>query len=243
MPKLLRRGDPFGSLGIGVPYYKASYQFFRWWSWLLVGGFENGDDLLNTANVPGHVPIPMAHNALVKQFLTSDLDTMCIIEDDHEGDQEVVRRMRNKRENWDFDIVCANYVGRHDGGPIPQGCDFGERNEYGEIECIIDLVNVPRTGTQEKDSAALGLVLIRRWLLEERLAQSTLDEGCPDGCFWFDWRGRNSQDVFFYDWAHQMGARTGVDRDNAIGHIGQKVWTIDDFYEWRKAKLEGFQEA
>ena len=55
-----RRGADFGRIGVGVPYYKAQYEFFQWWSYLIAGGFRTGDRLLNNQRVPGEVPIPMA---------------------------------------------------------------------------------------------------------------------------------------------------------------------------------------
>ena len=103
----LVRGDGWGTVGIGVPYYKPLYDFFQWWSWMLVGGLEPGDMLLNGNDVPGEMPIPLLHNALVKEFLRSDRDTLVIVEDDHVGPQDVLRQMRAKEENQGFDIVCA----------------------------------------------------------------------------------------------------------------------------------------
>ena len=94
---------------------------------------------------------------------------------------------------------------------------------------VIEPFKVETTGTQQCDVAALGLVLIRRWVLEAMLG----DED-PDDFFWFDWLGRNSQDVRFYWKAREVGARVGVDRDNDIGHIGKKVYYMEDFYDRRE---------
>ena len=246
MSNLLHRGEGFGTIGIGVPYLKAGYDFFRWWSWLLVGGMEDGDELLNTADVPGEVPIPAAHNALVRAFLAGTRDTLCIVEDDHCGPQDVIRRMRLKPENWDFDIVCANYTNRR-GMPKPMGWYLGDGNgrrlaaaqpapdDPRGYQCIFDLAGVQETGTQEYDGAGLGLVLIRRWVLDDLLAQSG---GDPDRCFWFRWIGHSSQDVDFYVRSRALGARTGVDRDAQIGHVGKYTWTFGDFTKWRNAPKE-----
>ena len=225
--KWLARGGSFGSIAIGVPYMKAQYEFWRWWSWLLIGGLDAGDQFLNGPDVPGEVPIPMAHNALVRRFLETDRDTLCIVEDDHVADQEVVRRLRRKAENLDFDVVCASYTTRRH--PLAMvGAGLVEQDDYGEWECQLRPFGVDRTGTQVHDIAALGLVLIRRWLLEAMLEQSG---GDPAACFWFDWKGRNSQDVQFYGWAKELGARVGVDRDNPIGHIGKHTYTVNEYYE------------
>ena len=90
-----------------------------------------------------------------------------------------------------------------------------------------------REGTQEYHGACLGLVLIRRWVLEK--LQITYD---PQESFWFEWRGRNSQDVNFYARTHfEAKARTGVDRDNDIIHIGKKKWTMKEYWETMDAEL------
>lgn len=232
-----RRGDDFGSVGIGVPYYRPVYHFFRWWTWLLIDGLEAGDACLNTPDLRCEVPIPLAHNGLVKEFLKTPCDTLCIVEDDHVGDQQTIRNMRNKRENWDFDIVCASYTNRRNNAYMAIGVNFieGDVTEYGEYNCEIAPIKAWRTGTQPYDCAALGCVLIRRWVLEEMLGDND-----PEEYFWFDWRGRNSQDVTFYARVKELtGARVGVDRDNAIGHVGTRIWTMEDFYNfWDNVKEE-----
>ena len=221
----------FGSIGIGTPYYKAKYDFFRWWSWILVGGLETGDQLLNSQRVRCEVPIPLSHNALVVEFLMhTTRDTLCLIEDDHVGPQDIINQMRHKAENQAFDIVCASYVNRR-GPTTAVGFNFMPEgpNEYGEWDCLLNPFAVTETGTQEYDGAALGLVLVRRWVLEAMMGNSH-----PDEYFWFDWRGRNSQDIQFYAKAkHGAGARTGVDRDNDVGHISARTYTMRDFFERR----------
>jgi hypothetical protein len=110
------------------------------------------------------------------------------------------------------------------------GCNFQPEaeTEYGEHGVVMAPGEVAETGTQEYDCAALGLVLIRRWVLEAMQGYRK-----PEEMFWFDWRGRNSQDIRFYWDAKQVGARVGVDRDNDIGHVGQKIYTMREFYQKR----------
>ena len=223
---LLRAGDEFGTIGIGCPYYKAGYEFFRWWSWLLLGGMRTGDQLLNNKNVRCEVPIPLAHNSLVKEFLNTDRDTLCMVEDDHDGDQDVIERIRTKAANLEYDMICASYPTRR-GDMLAVGFHFdGSLSEYGEYGCRIEPMAVTKTGTQRYEGACLGLVLIRRWVLEA--LQNTYD---PAKTFWFDWKGRNSQDVVFYarTW-FELGIPVGVDRDNHIRHVGKKIYSMDDHW-------------
>lgn len=231
--RLLRRGDGFGRIGIGCPWFsaKGGYEFFRWWSWLLVAGLEVGDILLNDAEVPGEYPMPALHNILVRRFLALDADTLCIVEDDHTGRHDVIERMRFKSDNVEFDIVCATYVNRR-GIPVPVGVYLHEPNAAGEYACRHDWPNIASTGTQEYDCAALGLVLIRRWVLE-----AILGDRDPELMDFFPIRGRNSLDVGFYAQARSVGARVGVDRDNRLGHVGKKIWRFDEFLEWREKYL------
>ncbi len=233
----LKRGDGFGTLALGTPFLKDCYHFFRWWSWLLVGGLEDGDQLLNDESFDCPQPIPMAHNAIIQRFLATDRDTLCIVEDDHVGPQAILRDMRNKPENLDFDIVCANYVNRR-GLPVPMGYMFAGL-EGEEMRVQIDCANTATTGTQELDGAAMGLLLIRRWVLD-----AMLNGADPAIYQWCEWRGRNSQDIWFYWKAHQVGARCGVDRDARLGHIGERVWTFEDFVIGReKARKELAEQA
>ena len=91
---------------------------------------------------------------------------MCIVEDDHVGPQNIIEQMRYKPANQRFDIVCASYVNRR-GPTTAVGFHFteGGPNEYGEFDCLVEPMKVTETGKQEYDGAALGLVLIRRWVL------------------------------------------------------------------------------
>lgn len=226
----LRAGDPFGKLAVGVPYWKSSWPFFQWWSYLLIGGFEPGDEVL--LDVPGEMPMPRSHNAIVQEFLRGSADTLCLIEDDHCGDQDVARRMRFKADNLPFDVVCASYVNRR-GTPVPMGwrlANDGRPNEHG-YACQFDIEGVQLEGTQEYDGAALGLALIRRWVLEAMLAEQG---GDPESALWFESYKANSLDIPFYVRAWALGARVAVDRDNWIGHVGQYVWTKADFLQARE---------
>mgnify|MGYP001053843199 CR=1 FL=1 len=223
----------FGRIGIGVPYYKACYQFFRWWSRLLVSGLENGDVLLNDNSYKRPMPIPMGHNTLAKRFLETSADTLCIVEDDHAAQADHIEQMRYKLENQRFDIVCASYVNRRN-DLTAVGYNFsGDRSEYGEYGVILNPMAVQRTGTQEYDGAALGCVLIRRWVLEAMQGDRAQDEWYP-----FDWHGGNSQDIVFYARAHALGARTGVDRDNSLIHVGDHEYTQEQFFEQRDRALQ-----
>jgi hypothetical protein len=203
---------------------------------------ESGDQLLNSMRVRGEMPIPIAHNDLVIEFLRTDRDTLCIAEDDHVGSQDVLRKMRQKEENWDFDVVCASYVNRtpRAGATVAVGFWFvpeedGEiANDYGEYSVTMKPMETAETGTQEVDGSALGLVLIRRWLLEAMRGAKA-----PAETHFFDWRGRNSLDIHFYGKLHAMGGiRCGVDRDNDIGHIGKKIYTMTEFFKSRAQYVE-----
>ena len=225
----LTRGDSFGTIGVGVPYHKPVYDFWRWFSWLLVKGLEESDEFLNDDSVMAPLPIPLVHNRLMARFLETDRDTLCLVEDDHVGDVEVIRQMRQKMENQGFDIVCANYVNRRE-FPSLTGYGMGCKNSAGEVICVLNWDEAAKSGTQAVDGAAMGLVLIRRWVLDAMMAGAK-----PSETFWCEWHGGNSQDITFYWKAREVGAKAAVDRDANIGHIAQVVRTPDDFW----AKREG----
>ncbi len=229
-----RRG--FGRLGIGVPFFHGEFEFWQWWTLLLLGGFEPGDEVLNHYDVPGEVLIPEAHNGVVRKFMESDCDTLLMLEDDHWADQEVVRRMRFKPANWAFDVVCASYVNRR-GVPRAIGCTFQEKPDARGYLVHRDMRQVWLEGTQPVDVAALGLVFIRRQVLEAMLG----DED-PQRFSWFDLVGRSSQDIDFYWRVKQLGFKTAIDRDEWIGHVGKRTWGKEDFTDWLAAAEEYHRE-
>jgi hypothetical protein len=105
---------------------------------------------------------------------------------------------------------------------------LGGKTAAGEIICVLNWDEAARTGTQAVDGAAMGLVFIRRWVLDAMLAG-----GKPDETWWCEWIGGNSQDIVFYHKAKALGARAAVDRDANIGHVGRIVRTVDDFWKHR----------
>ncbi len=228
----LRAGDEWGTIGIGIPWMKMGYTAFRWFTWLLLGGLREGDQFLNDASVSCPTPLPAAHNRIMAKFLETDRDTLCIVEDDHVADQQIVERLRENLDNRPFDIVCASYVNRN-GDPVPVGFWLMDKNDYGERWVLQKYDEVAKEGTQQVDGASFGLTLIRRWVLDAILAGRD-----PAECFWCDWVGRNSHDIQFYANAHKVGARVAVDRDNEIGHIGETVRTMAAFHEWIRPALE-----
>ena len=49
-------------------------------------------------------------------------------------------------------------------------------------------------------------------------------------------------DVPFYVKASALGARTGVDRDNWIGHVGTYNYTPENFKWWNEKRVEYLEE-
>jgi len=226
-PRETPRG--FGRLGVGVPFFHGEFEFWQWWTLLLLGGFEAGDEILNHHDVPGEVLIPEAHNGVVRKFMQSDCDTLLMIEDDHVADQEVVRRMRFNPENWPYDVVCASYVNRR-GVPRAIGCTFQQKpNEQGYL-VHRDMRGVWLEGTQPVDVAALGLVFIRRQVLEAMLGDRD-----PSQFSWFNLIGRSSQDIDFYWRVKELGFQAAIDRNEWVGHVGKYTWGKEDFVGWLAA--------
>ena len=227
--------ESFGRIGIGVPYYSAEPEFWLSWSWLMATGLEDGDLLMNR---PPHVPMcvrmPLAHNALFRYFLTSDLDTCCIVEDDHYFPYDQLTKMRYKPVNQNFDIVCASYVRRSQYDiPLMMGWDFSPDATAYDNEAIFDLRKAAaETGTMPYEGAAFGFTLIRRWVLEEMLGDND-----PSGYEWAEIQKSCSLDIPFYWKARELGARVGVDRDNWIGHVGRYNFTPGYYRDWLNARI------
>ena len=242
--RMLRAGDSFGRVAFGVPYFKPSYEFWRWFSWVLIGGMEPGDVFLNDNDMPGEVAGVDSHNALVRAALQTNCDTLCIVEDDHcDEDNQTIRRLRSKPENLDYDIVCASYTNRR-GAPKPVGFTFSDWEggvpvkRAGGYRVELDYENTALEGTQEVDGSALGCVLIRRWVLEVIAGRRNLDD-----VRWFVWDDNNSLDIGFYALAQMVGARCAVDRDVWIQHVGKYIYTKRDFVTWRENGRRRLKEA
>jgi hypothetical protein len=215
----------FGSIGFASAKFKECNEFFNSWTWLVMHGIEEDDRCLNR---PEHIPIstwyPRMHNAIIRLFLQSGCDTLCIIEDDHEFPFDVLHRLRYKPENQEFDIVCASYVRRSQTAlAFPMGWNIKEDSEE-PWWVQFDIDGIEYEGTQEFDGAALGFVLIRRWVLEEMVSGENIDT-----YEWVKCYGDVSGDIPFYFKAHALGARVGVDRDNRVIHVGPYKYTHDDF--------------
>ena len=229
--------EGFGRLAIGVPLFHPEPEFWLWWTWLVAKGFREGDVLLNDAEIPVEAPHPVVHNCLARAFLETDCDTLLIIEDDHNGDEEVVERMRSKPENWGFDVVCASYVNRR-GRPYPIGGFLTGVEGPSGLLMSRDLRDVASSGTQVVDVAALGCVLIRRRVLEAMRGEEKGNNhgGLPVQEFHpFKAVGLSTLDMWFYRECKRLGFRVGVDRDNWITHVGRYVWGQED---WTRAMAD-----
>jgi len=227
----------FGTVGFGVPKFKECDHFWLAWSWFLLNGVEEDDRFLNRSGRERRMPLitwmPRMHNAIIRMFLESGCDTLCLIEDDHYFPADQLHKMRHKLENQGFDIVCASYVKRtRTDIPLPMGWDIKQDSDKPWwVQFRLD--EIEYEGTQEYDGAAFGFTLIRRWVLEAMLG----DED-PSRYEWAECIGEITPDLPFYFKAVGLGARTGVDRDNWIGHMGWYNHTPEDFRWWNDMRIE-----
>ena len=232
----------FGKIAVGVPYYKGVPEFWLSWTMMLVQGqFQPGDKVLNTLGADGRpniemgVRLPLAHNKIIREFLRTDADTLCIIEDDHGFPADQLNRMRFKPENQEFDIVCAGYTNRRmDGCLIPTGWWMPKTDEAkAKYMAGIHLKRIERTGTWAVDGAALGFVLVRRGVLEAMCGDND-----PELFMWAECIRECSPDMPFYYRAHEAGATVGVDMDNPVIHIGSYRYSLADSWRWIDEQLE-----
>ena len=233
----------FGNVGFGVPKFKECPEFWLSWSWFLLSGVEEDDRFLNRSTAEAKVPLmawmPRMHNAIIRMFLESGCDTLLLIEDDHKFSANQLHKMRYKPENQKFDIVCASYV-RRTRTNIPLLMGWNIKRDAPEDEpwwVNFHLNEIAYEGTQEYDGAAFGFALIRRWVLEAMLGEEDVDT-----YEWAECIGGTSPDLPFYFKADALGARTGVDRDNWIGHVGWYNYTPDDFQWWNQMRLDYLKE-
>ena len=221
----------FGNVGFGVPKFKECDEFWLSWSWFLLNGTEDDDRFLNRSGRETKMPLvtwlPRMHNAIIRMFLESGCDTLLFVEDDQNFPYDQLHKMRYKPENQKFDIVCASYAKRtRTDIPLVMGWNI-KRDSKEPWWVEFKLREIAFEGTQEYDGAAFGFTLIRRWVLE-----AMVEGEDPKRYEWAQCVDEITPDLPFYFKTVELGARTGVDRDNWIGHVGSYNYTPEDFKEW-----------
>ena len=226
-PSEPKRG--WGNVAVGARIGKyPEYHFFTSWTSLINGGLRSEDKILMPI---GWLTAHNASNALTREFLRTDLDSLFLVDDDMAFDAQDLERLRSNEANWDYDVVfgfCTHRVWppkpvvmrRKEQPGLPYSL-LGEAFVYPYDE-IVDGAVV------DVDVVGLAFTLIKRHVLE-----AMTEEYGPMYSFYFSYGpGLESDDVPFSRRARELGFKMGVDTSVKIGHIGQTIFGWPDYQQW-----------
>lgn len=224
----------FGSIAVTTRFNDAAIEFFNSWSWLITGGLRRGDGVLlpNMKRVFAH----FAANNIVRAFLKEDFDSLLFIDDDMVFEIDALSRMRDNKENWKYDIVGGFYTSRQ--RPTrPQVYRWSEKQKkdapyYGWTYEMQH--NWEPGDVVEVDAVGLGFTLIRRRVFEKLLGNRDADRYA-----WFLMAQTSvTEDFHFSFLAREKGFRMAIDTGIHLGHVGNHIYTMDDYLEDRKEFID-----
>lgn len=223
------REDGWGTVAIGARIAKfPDFNFFTSWTAMLTGGTRRGDSVLMPV---GWLPAHWAANALARDFLRTDKDSLLMLDDDMSFDENSLELLRSNKENWDYDIVfgfCTHRVWP----PKPVVLqrvheDVGKPESlHGSIYKTMNIV--PDNSVIEVDAVGLAFTLIKRHVIE-----AMTEEYGPMFTFYFTYgQGFESDDIPFCEKAKDLGFKIAVDTNVKIGHVGQSVFGWNEYNQW-----------
>jgi len=248
-------GKSWGRIAIGVRVGKYPEPgFFVDWTAFINSGLRPRDKIL----LPRcHMPAHWAGDAVVRDFLRTDLDTLLMVDDDMTFPPDTLSRLRDNEPNWGYDVVGAFYTFRV-WPPKPLTYKLMEQPPE-PLSFRGDWFN-PQLGVKEGqvvpvDAVGFGFTLIRREVLEAMvntdygtewtyMFKSLSREGVfremvgkPDLRLEFtsflDYgEGKESDDIPFSRRVREHGFRLAVDCGVRIGHIGHMPLGWDDMKRW-----------
>lgn len=188
--------------------------FFRSWTRLIAGGLRAGDTVLDPAmEMPHHV----SANLLVKYFLKTDADTLCMIDSDMVFEPDTLTKLRESGAEYDvLSALCttrrAPYV------PVVLRCQY-EKDDVSYL--AIDPKDIDGS-LVDVDAASIAFSMIRRGVFDK------LSKLAP---WWFDWGSRGlGEDTRFSQRAKGAGLKLGVNTGVSIQHRGMIgfEWDVAD---------------
>lgn len=207
--------NSWGKIAIGKRIGQCSDPLFeRSWGHLLTRGLRPGDTLLDPAiEMPHH----FAANVLVKYFLKSDADTLCVVDADMIFPPETLIKLRDDLAGQKYDILSALSVARR----YPFAPIVLTKCADGGFRCCKESI----TGEiANVDLMSMGFCLIRRTVFEKMQSEKKC------GQWFFNWGPQGQgEDTSFSLTAKELGFKIGVHTGLSIGHRGQMVmkWNLE----------------
>ena len=228
-----RKVEGWGKIAVGLRVFKhPEVEFLLSWTKLLTGGLRNYDTVL----MPQYYqPAHWAATNLAQQFMRTNFDSLLLVDDDMEFEIDDLHKLRENKENWEYDIV-APFCTKRGWPPRPINFKYAGEQQYpkklrGEL---FDIDTDIKWGeVMPRDAVGLAFTLIRR-----RVFEAMIDEewGLDYTYFFTYGQGLESDDIPFCRKARELGFRIGLDTTVDIGHVGNKVTGKKDFLQWQQQK-------
>lgn len=230
----------WGSVALGVRISKfPEPDFFKSWTAMLTGGVESRDKVLMPVS---HQPAHRAANKLATSFLATRCDSLLLVDDDMMFAGDMLNKFRYNRDTWDYDIVSGLATTRVDPprpitmrlqDPQPEAPDLLKGDTFDLVKEFTDGDVLP------VDATGLAFTLIKRHVLEAMIDEKY---GLDYTYFFTYGRGLESDDISFCRNARALGFTLAVDTNIKLGHIGQRVFTYQDYEDERNDYQFDFEE-
>jgi hypothetical protein len=228
-----RKVEGWGSLAIGVRVGQHPEPgFFIDWSALLTGGLRTSDTILiPQARKPAH----WASNNIARMFLSSEKDSLLMVDDDMMFDMRSASWLRDNKDNWGFDVV-SGFATHRENPPRPivmklqnmppppqsiKGDSFDLATDFSDGDVV------------EVDAVGLAFTLIRRHVFE---AMVDRDWGVGHTYFFDYGVGVESDDISFMRRCRELGFRIAVDTNVKLKHIGSEPFGWDEYQGWMRGR-------
>ena len=208
----------WGKIMLGVRLEKmVEAPFIRSWANLLTSGMRPGDRWEMTEGLPAH----SAANALVRQLLHSDCDSILMVDSDGDFEKDFIHQMRDHEPGFDFDVLQAFYIRR---GWPPQAIWF-KRDESGTLHNCLIFGDI----TEEVALVGTHCVLIRREVFEKMLGDND-----PELYHWFYYprHQQMTEDAAFSFDAIDAGFRLGATSHVKVNHLSHLSVGWDTYQEY-----------
>lgn len=208
----------WGRIMLGVRLEKmVEAPFMRAWSNLLSSGLRSGDRWEMTEGLPAH----SASNALVRQLLNSDCDSLLMVDSDGDFEKDFIHRMRDHEPGFAFDVLQAFYIRR---GWPPQAIWF-KRDEAGTLHNCLIFGDI----TEEVAMVGTHCVLMRREVFEKMLGDNDKE---TYHWFYYPRHQQMTEDAAFSFDAIGAGFKLGATSHVRVNHLSHLSVGWDTYQEY-----------
>jgi len=255
----IEKKNDFGSVAVGVRLAKhPEFSFFTDCIALMTGGLRTGDTILYPR---GHMPAHWAGDAIVRDFLRTDKDSLLMLDDDMTFPPDSLEKLRSNPENQKYDIVFGFCTFRvwppkpvvyklQEPKPEPQsllGDSFSPALDLidGEVRPV-DAVGLAFTlikrhvfeaminPTWGPQWSFIFKSLSREGLFREIVGQKNINLELTS--FFSYGEAKESDDIPWSRVCRELGFTMAVDTNVKIGHIGHLPLGWEDYQRWLKTK-------